>query len=307
MKWIGRVLIGFSLLCAASLAVANEGLKEHPGYVDVDIHAIVGDVQPNVEVFLEKPLLRMLMGAATEVNPEIADLIGQIDLIQVKVFEDIKNQPSDLLEKVSQEVARLKSEGWSQVVRVPEEGESVDVLMKSDDDNLAGLAVFVAEEDEWVFVNLVGMINPELFGKLLAKLGPQVLEGDVDLEDLGEALGFQASEHHPPMVGEREIEEVEIYPPEVELSREQIEPLVGTYMIQSGEEAGNSIHIEIGDDGQLFGHLESEPKSRLHAINETTFVAPDLDAAVEFKMNDEGEVTSLTVKIDDETVIANKV
>ncbi|MCA9444766.1 MAG: DUF4252 domain-containing protein, partial [Candidatus Omnitrophica bacterium] len=137
--------------------------------------------------------------------PEIADLIGQIDLIQVKVFEDIKNQPSDLLEKVSQEVARLKSEGWSQVVRVPEEGESVDVLMKSDDDNLAGLAVFVAEEDEWVFVNLVGMINPELFGKLLAKLGPQVLEGDIDLDDLGEALGFQSSDHHPPMVGEREI------------------------------------------------------------------------------------------------------
>lgn len=185
------VLIG---LCWAGVSAAETEFKEHPGFVDIDAAAMVGGIQPNVEVFLDKPLLRVLAGAATDANPEIADLIGQLELIQVKIFEDLAGASIDLSTKVASLVGELKNEGWSQVVRVPEEGESVDVLMLSIEERIAGLAVFVVDSDEWVFVNIVGDIEPELFGKLLARLGPKALAGDIEVEDLGKALGFGQSD-----------------------------------------------------------------------------------------------------------------
>lgn len=187
---VAAVLIG---LCWAGVSAAETELKEHPGFVEIDTEAMVGGVKPNVEVFLDKPLLRVLAGAATDANPEISDLIGQLDLIQVKIFEDLAGAGIDLSTKVASLVSEMKDEGWSQVVRVPEEGESVDVLMLSIEERIAGLAVFVVDSDEWVFVNIVGGIEPELFGKLLARLGPKALAGEIEVEDLGKALGFGES------------------------------------------------------------------------------------------------------------------
>ncbi len=311
MRWTQRIVIGIMVLGLAGLAglaVANEDLKEHPGYVNLNTEEVLGgvDVEPSVEVFLERPLLRMLVGAAADTNPEIAEFISQLDLIQVRVYEDLDKEGVEVLSKVADVVSELKESGWSTVVRVPEEDETVDVILKSDGDLIAGLAVFVAESDEWVFVNILGMIEPEMFGRLLAKLGPGVLEGDIDLEDLGAALGFHSPDTYHSDMREHEIEEIEIFPHEIELSREQLESLVGIYMIQSGEEAGNNIHIELSDDDELFGYLDGEAEARMHPISETTFVVPSIEAAVEFKKNDDGEFTTVNVKVDGETIIANR-
>lgn len=194
MKAFMKVAVVLMGLCWAGVSAAETELKEHPGFVDIDTEAMAGGKQPNVEVFLDKALLRVLAGAATDANPEIADLIGQLELIQVKIFEDLAGASIDLSTKVASLVGELKNEGWSQVVRVPEEGESVDVLMLSIEERIAGLAVFVVDSDEWVFVNIVGGIEPELFGKLLARLGPKALAGDIEVEDLGKALGFGQSD-----------------------------------------------------------------------------------------------------------------
>jgi hypothetical protein len=71
----------------------------------------------------------------------------------------------------------LKSSGWEPIVQVNEDDEQVLVYMKMIEGNMEGMTVMVVDEEEAVFVNVIGQLNPTELGKVMDSF-----DVDVDLD-----------------------------------------------------------------------------------------------------------------------------
>ncbi len=70
-------------------------------------------------------------------------------------------------DRTSEMSKRLKADGWETVVKVREDDEFVDMFLKTNGDVIEGMVVMVIDEDdEAVFVNIIGEIDPEQIGRL---------------------------------------------------------------------------------------------------------------------------------------------
>ena len=96
----------------------------------------------------------------------------------------IEENAGDIAAKFEALSNKLRDEGWSRVVHVRDEGETVNVFLLSKDNVLQGITALIAESDEAIFVNIVGDVNPALLGVL----GDNFLDGSVDLGGLGDSL-----------------------------------------------------------------------------------------------------------------------
>ena len=158
-------------------------VKSSSGVVEFTLDFAGGTKKPAVSVNLEGPMIRIATAAAAEAAPPIGKLLEQIELIQVKVYEDLQQDATSVLHTAAMKIAELKQQGWSTVVSVPDDNETVDVLSRTSRDSILGLVVLVAEENELVFVNLAGEIDPEGLGQMLGKYKEGILKGEFDFED----------------------------------------------------------------------------------------------------------------------------
>lgn len=187
MKVSRIVLTSCIVALAVCAAQAEEDFTKNPGYFDLDKADIVEGIAPKVNIAVPKALLQMAVGAsiglAESGQPGLADLaevgelIKQIDLVQVRVFEGV---PEGTPGKVREQVTKLMKTGWFPIVKVDEGGEFVAFLMKSDGGLISGITGFVADGTELVFINLVGKIDAEAFGRQLGGLGAKFIEGKFD-------------------------------------------------------------------------------------------------------------------------------
>ena len=63
--------------------------------------------------------------------------------------------------------SNLNQQGWESVVTVNSDDEQVRVFMKFNEENVEGITVMALEEDEAVFVNVIGDLNPDELGKVM--------------------------------------------------------------------------------------------------------------------------------------------
>jgi hypothetical protein len=67
---------------------------------------------------------------------------------------------SPYVEQLAQTSKSLENKGWETIVKVRDKGEHAYIAVKSDGNNIVGLVVLAADEDdEIVLVNIVGNIN----------------------------------------------------------------------------------------------------------------------------------------------------
>lgn len=191
---------------AAGATIKSEDIKKLPGFVEFDASQIFGGAEPKVNLLLEEALLKVMVGAVKEDQPELADLLQDINLIQVQVFKGRSEQEKKYFDKVSELIKGLKeTRGWNTVISVNENGKTVDVLIKTGvivqtdaktlqpgekfhktKEAIVGLALFVAERSEFVFINIAGEFDPELLGgKLQTLVGKFFSAGGLDLSELG--------------------------------------------------------------------------------------------------------------------------
>ena len=154
----------------------DERLEDHPGYVDFE--AIEGSgVEANVAIYLRHPLLRLAAEATRHDEPELAEMLADLKLIQLQAFENANSGLSLLQEQVALITERAERDGWEQTVRVREEGEQVYVYLRMAGENVVGLLVIAFESaGEIVFVNIVGKIDPARIGRLGSKLNISPLD-----------------------------------------------------------------------------------------------------------------------------------
>ncbi len=152
------------MLLVASVAAQDEAYRNSPGYFEFGDVLEYSDGDELVEIDLSQPLLGLLGAVMGSEDPELADLMRELELVKVNMFSYDRDSEGDLTKLVDDLNKRLKSGDWQNIVRVRGE-EDVNVFVKMgsrgdgnnpDDATFQGLTVLFMDDYEAVFVNVVG-------------------------------------------------------------------------------------------------------------------------------------------------------
>jgi hypothetical protein len=169
-----RIYTAIAVACIAAAiaetALADRDVTKLPGYVDFDMGAILGDMDAKVEINLSAPMLKFMAGAANMAGQEIAETLFGIDDVRIKVFPLDSADAEKLQPEIKDLVKWFDKNEWSRIVHVEEELETVNIYTRLDGDSMAGLALVVSNQSEFVFINIVGNIDPARMGSLIGAM-----------------------------------------------------------------------------------------------------------------------------------------
>lgn len=159
------LLIGLTAMLALPAMAQEDALKDFPGYVEFgELNSVFGE--PTVQVAVGESLLGLIGSLSASQDPEAAELFKRLNGVRVNVYEtsQMADGAVDYVKDVSSQLSGL---GWESVVTVNSADEQVRIFMKIDDDKVLGITVMAVEENEAVFVNVIGDINPAQLGKVM--------------------------------------------------------------------------------------------------------------------------------------------
>jgi hypothetical protein len=171
-----KFFIGLACTLLALPAMAQEDeLKDLPGYVDFgDLSATYGE--PKITINLGGTMLNFVSMMSSEESPETSEMISKLKGIRVQIYSLDENSDA-AKNQFSQVKGDLKSSGWEPIVQVNEDDEQVLVYMKTVKGNMEGMTVMVVDDEEAVFVNVIGQLNPAELGRVMDSF-----DVDVDLD-----------------------------------------------------------------------------------------------------------------------------
>ena len=125
-------------------------------------------VEAKVEVNLTAKLIDLVTKSVSD-TPEVVELIKMLDGIYVRTYDRAIVDEKQL---VSHFQNRLKTDHWEVLVKINENGETVEINLLFDENTVYGIFVIVAPRlpQEVTFVNIVGKIAPERVEELLGNL-----------------------------------------------------------------------------------------------------------------------------------------
>jgi len=165
----------FCTLMALPVIAQEDELKDLPGYVNFgDLSATYGD--PKVTINLGGTMLSFVGMMSSSESPETSELISKLKGIRVQIYATDDNIDA-ARSQYGQVKSDLKSSGWEPLVQINEDDEQVLVYMKIEDGNMEGMTVMAVDDEEAVFVNIIGQLNPAELGRVMDSF-----DVDVDLD-----------------------------------------------------------------------------------------------------------------------------
>jgi len=180
LKWGRKWVLGVGLgaLLALPAMAQEDALKDYPGYVDFgELGAIFGE--PTVQIAIGQSLLNLVGALSAKEDPEAAALFSKLNGVRVNVFETegMADGAVDFVKDIS---GKLSGHGWESVVTVNSPDEQVRIFMKLNGENVDGITVMAVEDDEAVFVNVIGNISPAELEKVMDNFDVNI-HGDVEI------------------------------------------------------------------------------------------------------------------------------
>ena len=169
----------FALVCALAVAPAARAqpLTADPGYLDLTrMDALFGQ-EPTVEIDLRGSLLQMVTRAARSDDPDLAAMLGRMRAVQVRIFPLTARSQTSARSRAADLMRGLERGGWESFVRVRQDGQFVNMLVRprGTDGTISGLVVSVIDEDDdepqAVFINIVGDVDPARLGEIGRRVG----------------------------------------------------------------------------------------------------------------------------------------
>jgi Domain of unknown function (DUF4252) len=146
--------------------IAEEDYSKYPGYVDFSSLEGIDPVGESVEVYITKPIIKLVSAVNAGEDPELEKLLSGLALIRVEVFGIGENDAAQVEKSMNEMMTKLSKKNWEKIVKVRESDERVDVFLNINGETVEGLLVMVKDEDEATFVNIVGTLDMTLLGKL---------------------------------------------------------------------------------------------------------------------------------------------
>ncbi len=171
-----KLMIGlFCTLLSLPAFAQEDELKDLPGYVDFgDLSSLYGE--PKIIINLGGTMLSFVSMMSSSESPETADMISKLKGVRVQIYSTDEN--SDAAKAQFNEVKdNLKTDGWEPIVLINEDDEQVLIYMKMENGLMEGMTVMVVDDEEAVFINVIGQLNPAELGRVMNSL-----DVDVDLD-----------------------------------------------------------------------------------------------------------------------------
>ncbi len=194
-------------LLASSLAYvtplrAQEALKDDPAYLDINAAIDLTEIKPEVNVNIPKFLLKNALAefdggkddpiASLGIN--LHELTSEVKLVRIVVI-DAKPQDEDAIKTGIQRLKDDLEASWIPIVSVPADNVFIYARSNASGEDLAGLALIVADGREVVIGNVVGNVPIGKIAKLAARVGGDMIPAEV-LEKLGGLQQESEEAHH---------------------------------------------------------------------------------------------------------------
>jgi hypothetical protein len=144
-------------------------IKKQPGYIDFEKYFDLEPEEASTEIEITNPLLSFVAKATENEDEELAGLLKNLQLIRVYEFAITPDEVSNIKNRIEHLDQKMRNESWERFAHVRKQDEVTNIYMKVDGQNVAGLTILSVDEEETVFVNIVGKINMESIGKLGTK------------------------------------------------------------------------------------------------------------------------------------------
>lgn len=176
MQWV-RIALCLILFGSIPVVRAHAQVEADPGYVDFSDIESWFESDATIEVNIRGALLDLVAEASRHEDPEFARLLRKLKGVFVRGYSPSSSQISNIERHTSELRKRLESRGWETVTRVRENDERVDMFVRIIDDNISGLMVMAISEDETIFLNVVGDIDPAEIGRIGSRFQIEGLDG----------------------------------------------------------------------------------------------------------------------------------
>lgn len=173
MNRVERKIAATALFAALTLGTGSalaQSPIDDPGYVDFGSLSTQLGATPQVNLNFGGAMLALFAEGVRESDSNLADLLGGLSGLRVTVFENVdaataRPFAADLAD-------RLTAGGWEPAMNVRDSDTYVDLLLRTSDNKVRGLALMVTEESGTaVFINVVGQLDPAAVGRLISGAG----------------------------------------------------------------------------------------------------------------------------------------
>ncbi len=170
-----------SLVVSVVAVDQDENMKKHPGYFDFSGINFPADAEETVEVTIRGPILKFVANITHDEDRSLSRVLAQLRLIRVNTFSIEHSDLKNLRDEIKKMESKLSKDKWEKIVRVTKRDDHVNIFVKSSNSNhFDGLVIMaVDDDDEAVFVNIVGEVDWKTLGKIGRKFEIEKLE-DLD-------------------------------------------------------------------------------------------------------------------------------
>ncbi|MCP4655871.1 MAG: DUF4252 domain-containing protein [bacterium] len=171
------------LLTGLAVVAAEEDLTRDPGFVNFSDLGLLTDDELNIHVSVKDPLLKLVAEATRENEPELADLLSQLKAIEVYVYTVNESLREAIWKEIRSKANDLEGRGWDPAITIRMRRERGYVFLNLVEGKPVGLAAMYIEDNEAVFVNIVGSIDPTKIGRVASRFNIDLLgdgAGDKD-------------------------------------------------------------------------------------------------------------------------------
>ena len=166
-----QALLLFAVAVGPTNAWASPPLEKQPGYIEFSSLGLFDDPEPEaaIEIYLKDPLLDLVAAATRFEDAELADMLEALYLIRVQAYHKAEGQDLDTsydYESIAERLKALTLPDWERVVQVRERDERMQFYVRSEDEAIVGLLVLVGSPREFVFINIVGLLDLAQVGRI---------------------------------------------------------------------------------------------------------------------------------------------
>ena len=175
MKTFSLIIIFIAALLFGGYLLATTGLESKPGYSQLKplntleqqstLSLRLGPFAMSPLHWLSKPFTSLAIDTHDVHADIVLSLLNKLEGLQLHVYDNVQ-QLSQMQQVVIDQKKALKMDGWETIVTVREDNEQVLIMSKTIDEAIVGLTVSVIDQQQAVFINLMGSINQEDLGNI---------------------------------------------------------------------------------------------------------------------------------------------